>query len=42
MILKEQNNQKKALSDGVIDLNHEQENEPSTNGKAGPGRVLAT
>ncbi|XP_042813527.1 liprin-alpha-1 isoform X1 [Panthera tigris] len=33
MILKEQNNQKKTLTDGVHDLNHEQENMPSTNGK---------
>ncbi|KAK2099947.1 hypothetical protein P7K49_021295 [Saguinus oedipus] len=34
MILKEQNNQKKTLTDGVLDVNHEQENTPSTNGKA--------
>uniref|UniRef100_A0ABI8AEY7 PTPRF interacting protein alpha 1 n=1 Tax=Felis catus TaxID=9685 RepID=A0ABI8AEY7_FELCA len=34
MILKEQNNQKKTLTDGVHDINHEQENMPSTNGKA--------
>ncbi|XP_058518675.1 liprin-alpha-1 [Ochotona princeps] len=33
MILKEQNNQKKTLADGVLDVNHEQENTPSTNGK---------
>ncbi|XP_044922256.1 liprin-alpha-1 isoform X3 [Mustela putorius furo] len=33
MILKEQNNQKKTLTDGVLDMNHEQENTPSTNGK---------
>ncbi|XP_071074017.1 liprin-alpha-1 isoform X4 [Dasypus novemcinctus] len=33
MILKEQNNQKKALTDGLLDINHEQENTPSTNGK---------
>ncbi|KAM7087122.1 liprin-alpha-1 isoform 2-T2 [Molossus nigricans] len=33
MILKEQNNQKKTLTDGVLDVNHEQENTPSTNGK---------
>ncbi|XP_042638049.1 liprin-alpha-1 [Orycteropus afer afer] len=33
MILKEQNNQKKTLPDGVLDMNHEQENAPSTNGK---------
>lgn len=36
MILKEQNNQKKTLTDGIIDGNHEQENAPSTNGKARP------
>lgn len=36
MILKEQNNQKKTLTDGVLDINHEQENTPSTNGKASP------
>ncbi|KAF0879541.1 LIPA1 protein, partial [Crocuta crocuta] len=34
MILKEQNNQKKTLTDGVLDINHEQETTPSTNGKA--------
>ncbi|XP_073073381.1 liprin-alpha-1 isoform X5 [Manis javanica] len=33
MILKEQNNQKKTLTDGVLDINHEQENSPSTNGQ---------
>ncbi|XP_042526302.1 liprin-alpha-1 isoform X2 [Dipodomys spectabilis] len=33
MILKEQNNQKKTVTDGVLDINHEQENTPSTNGK---------
>ncbi|XP_077622639.1 liprin-alpha-1 isoform X2 [Crocuta crocuta] len=33
MILKEQNNQKKTLTDGVLDINHEQETTPSTNGK---------
>ncbi|KAM5247161.1 liprin-alpha-1 isoform 3-T3 [Ctenodactylus gundi] len=33
MIMKEQNNQKKTLTDGVLDINHEQENTPSTNGK---------
>uniref|UniRef100_A0A8C2W0B7 PTPRF interacting protein alpha 1 n=1 Tax=Chinchilla lanigera TaxID=34839 RepID=A0A8C2W0B7_CHILA len=33
MILKEQNNQKKTLTEGVLDINHEQENTPSTNGK---------
>ncbi|XP_062051667.1 liprin-alpha-1 isoform X2 [Lepus europaeus] len=33
MILKEQNNQKKTGADGVPDVNHEQENVPSTNGK---------
>ena len=36
MILKEQNNQKKALMDGVLDVNHEQESTPSANGKASP------
>ncbi|KAF4010009.1 hypothetical protein G4228_001324 [Cervus hanglu yarkandensis] len=36
MILKEQNNQKKVLTDGVLDVNHEQENTPSANGKASP------
>ncbi|XP_045021800.1 liprin-alpha-1 [Bubalus bubalis] len=33
MILKEQNNQKKVLTDGVLDVNHEQESVPSANGK---------
>ncbi|KAJ7396518.1 Liprin-alpha-3 [Pitangus sulphuratus] len=33
MILKEQNNQKKTLPDGMLDINHEQENIPTTNGK---------
>ncbi|XP_031244894.1 liprin-alpha-1 isoform X9 [Mastomys coucha] len=33
MILKEQNNQKKTLTDGILDGNHEQESAPSTNGK---------
>ncbi|XP_062938604.1 LOW QUALITY PROTEIN: liprin-alpha-1-like [Cynocephalus volans] len=33
MILKEQNNQKKTLTDGALDMSHEQENTPSTNGK---------
>ncbi|XP_068922646.1 liprin-alpha-1 isoform X2 [Petaurus breviceps papuanus] len=33
MLLKEQNNQKKTLADGMLDINHEQENTPSTNGK---------
>ena len=42
MILKEQNNQKKALTDGVLDVNHEQESTPSANGKASPrARALA-
>lgn len=36
MILKEQNNQKKTLMDGMLDGNHEQESAPSTNGKASP------
>jgi hypothetical protein len=36
MILKEQNNQKKTLTDGLLDGNHEQESAPSTNGKASP------
>ena len=34
MILKEENNQEKILTDGVLDVNHEQENMPSANGKA--------
>uniref|UniRef100_A0A8D0H4X3 PTPRF interacting protein alpha 1 n=1 Tax=Sphenodon punctatus TaxID=8508 RepID=A0A8D0H4X3_SPHPU len=33
MILKEQNNQKRTLPDGMLDVNHDQENTPSTNGK---------
>lgn len=33
MILKEQNNQKKTLPDGMLDMNHEHENTPTTNGK---------
>ncbi|XP_013814885.1 liprin-alpha-1 isoform X3 [Apteryx mantelli] len=33
MILKEQNNQKKTLPDGMLDINHEQENTPTANGK---------
>lgn len=33
MILKEQNNQKKTLPDGMLDINHEQENTPTTNGQ---------
>lgn len=41
MILKEQNNQKKTLTDGVLDINHEQENTPSTNGKASPRLSLS-
>lgn len=36
MILKEQNNQKKTLKDGVLDVNRKQENTRSTNGKASP------
>lgn len=40
MILKEQNNQKKTLTDGMLDGNHEQENTPSTNGKASPWLFL--
>ena len=36
MILKEENNQEKILTDGVLDVNHEQENMPSANGKANP------
>lgn len=36
MVLKEQNNQKKTLTDGVLDMNHEQDSTPSTNGKARP------
>nr|XP_028584345.1 liprin-alpha-1 isoform X4 [Podarcis muralis] len=33
MILKEQNNQKRTQADGMPDVNHDQENVPSTNGK---------
>ncbi|XP_043826299.1 liprin-alpha-1 isoform X2 [Dromiciops gliroides] len=33
MLLKEQNNQKKLPADGMLDISHEQENTPSTNGK---------
>uniref|UniRef100_A0A8D2DPA7 PTPRF interacting protein alpha 1 n=1 Tax=Sciurus vulgaris TaxID=55149 RepID=A0A8D2DPA7_SCIVU len=33
MILKEQNNQKKAVTGGVLDVSREQESTPSTNGK---------
>ncbi|XP_063086399.1 liprin-alpha-1-like [Cavia porcellus] len=33
MTLKKQNNQKKSPRDGVLDINHEQEETPSTNGK---------
>ncbi|XP_045018668.1 liprin-alpha-1-like [Bubalus bubalis] len=33
MILKEQNNQEKILTDRVLDVNHEPENMPSANGK---------
>ncbi|XP_059735226.1 liprin-alpha-1-like isoform X2 [Bos taurus] len=33
MILKEENNQEKILTHGVLDVNHEQENMPSANGK---------
>ncbi|KAM6466703.1 liprin-alpha-1 isoform 7-T7 [Liasis olivaceus] len=33
MILKEQNNQKRTQADGMPDINHDQENIPSTNGK---------
>ncbi|XP_070085086.1 liprin-alpha-1 isoform X19 [Equus caballus] len=33
MILKEQNNQKKPLTDGVLDINCKRKNTPSTNGK---------
>ena len=36
MILKEENNQEKILTHGVFDVNHEQENMPSANGKACP------
>ncbi|XP_029812634.1 liprin-alpha-1 isoform X2 [Suricata suricatta] len=33
MLLQEKNNQKTALTDGALDVNHEQEATPSTNGK---------
>ncbi|XP_072495513.1 liprin-alpha-1 isoform X2 [Notamacropus eugenii] len=33
MLLKEQNNQKRPLADGTLDVSYEQENPPSTNGK---------
>ncbi|XP_062823915.1 liprin-alpha-1 isoform X2 [Anolis carolinensis] len=33
MILKDQNNQKRTQADGMPDINHDQENTPSTNGK---------
>ncbi|XP_053121499.1 liprin-alpha-1 isoform X3 [Hemicordylus capensis] len=33
MILKEQSNQKRTQADGMPDINHDQENTPSTNGK---------
>ena len=36
MILKEENNQEKILTDGVLDVNHEPENMPSAIGKASP------
>ena len=36
MSLKEENNQEKILRDRVLDVNHEQENMPSANGKASP------
>uniref|UniRef100_A0A803SYQ6 PTPRF interacting protein alpha 1 n=1 Tax=Anolis carolinensis TaxID=28377 RepID=A0A803SYQ6_ANOCA len=35
MILKDQNNQKRTQADGMPDINHDQENTPSTNGKVG-------
>ncbi|XP_008566757.1 PREDICTED: liprin-alpha-1-like [Galeopterus variegatus] len=41
MILKEQNNQKKTLTDGALDMNHEQENTPSTNGKRSSDGLLS-
>uniref|UniRef100_A0A803TNP9 PTPRF interacting protein alpha 1 n=1 Tax=Anolis carolinensis TaxID=28377 RepID=A0A803TNP9_ANOCA len=34
MILKDQNNQKRTQADGMPDINHDQENTPSTNGKS--------
>ena len=36
MILSEENNQEKILTDRVLDVHHEQENMPSANGKASP------
>ncbi|MXQ80150.1 hypothetical protein E5288_WYG013642 [Bos mutus] len=36
MILKEENNQEKILTDRVLDVNHKQENMPSSSGKASP------
>jgi hypothetical protein len=36
MILKEENNQEKILMHRVLDVNHEQGNMPSANGKASP------
>ncbi|CAN0468556.1 unnamed protein product [Rangifer tarandus platyrhynchus] len=36
MILKEQNNQEKILTDRMLDGNRKQENMPSVNGKASP------
>ncbi|XP_062938332.1 LOW QUALITY PROTEIN: liprin-alpha-1-like [Cynocephalus volans] len=41
MILKEQNNQKKTLTDGALDMSHEQENTPSTNGKRSSDGLLS-
>ena len=35
MVLTEENNQEKILTDRVLDVHHEQENMPSANGKAG-------
>ncbi|XP_054997593.1 liprin-alpha-1 isoform X3 [Sorex araneus] len=40
MTLKEQNNQKKTLTDGVLELNHEEGSAPSTNGKRSSGGSL--
>ncbi|XP_055987617.1 liprin-alpha-1 [Sorex fumeus] len=40
VILKEQNNQKKPVTDGVLELNHEEEKAPSTNGKRSSGGSL--
>ena len=36
MILTEENNQEKILTDRALDVHHEQENMPSANGKASP------